>query len=329
MSKEREPAKPGFTKFDNYFLDHVMPRVTSAEWKIISAVIRETAGWHRTDAEITIGRFMALTGLARQAVVTAIKKACRRTVIKRSTQQLRKQRTFRFSATVHANLQSVPKPDPRRRQQALPFTSEYENQTPLNSLKIKLPSAGSQFENQTPIAPVLNSLKKDQDLKKHTHQVEPGQRVWISKFSRQFRAQYAREENLGRGWLYNSGDGRYDVEIAEVLEERQAVKQRADAAKSQVAQPSASQHSENPPNWRGTPLEPWLETVKGKVTATHFHWFEQLSFEGEADDGAYLISASNPAVRDYLEKYQSSHLQLHSDGRPLRWIKRKSKATAA
>lgn len=123
-------SEPGFTKFDNFFLDRVMPKAGLAEWKVICAVIRETVGWHRTDAEMSIDQIMARTGLASQAVVTGIKNACKRQVIKRRAQQAGKQRSFRYSADPRANLKDVPKPDPRRHQESLPFMSDGENQNP-------------------------------------------------------------------------------------------------------------------------------------------------------------------------------------------------------
>jgi hypothetical protein len=71
----------GFTKFDNYFLDHVLPRVSGVEWKIISIIIRGTVGWqkpngeHRKEVELTIDRLKTLTGVASQALCNAIKRA--------------------------------------------------------------------------------------------------------------------------------------------------------------------------------------------------------------------------------------------------------------
>jgi phage replication O-like protein O len=196
--------EPGFTKFNNYFLDHVMPRVTSVEWKLISAIIRETVGWHRTDAEISIDRLMALTGVARQAVVAGIKRACARTVVKRRTHQTGKQRSFRYSAVPHANLQAVPKQDPRRHQQAFSFTTEFENQTSITEYENQTHNAVSEFENQTSMGPGLRSRKKDQDLKTHTgesdRRASDGVCVDLKLTEERYRA-YAVAHSLGGGWV--------------------------------------------------------------------------------------------------------------------------------
>src|SRR5215475_12530934 len=120
----------GFTPFDNYFLDYIMPRISCAEWKVVCLVIRETIGKACEDAEIKLDHFMNLTSFERQAVVIAIRNACHRTVIERRTVQNGRQRTFRYKAIPRANLKELPKPDLRRHQSKLPFdATEFDFQT--------------------------------------------------------------------------------------------------------------------------------------------------------------------------------------------------------
>jgi hypothetical protein len=117
---------------ENYFFDHVMPRVSCAEWKIVCAVIRETVGWNRQDAELSVDRFMGLTGFAREAAQAAILNICHRTVVERRTIQNGRQRTFRYRAVPRANLKPLPKLGQKRRQSTLPFdVTEFENRIPL------------------------------------------------------------------------------------------------------------------------------------------------------------------------------------------------------
>lgn len=220
-------TKPGFTKVDDYFMDKVMPRVSGAEWKIICSVLRETVGEFREEETITVDRFMTMTGLERQAVIEAVRQVCLSTVIERRTQQIGRQRTFRFRAIPHANLKVVSKRERRRHQAGLPFDiptstefenqtpmsgndteenaahfeTEFENQTPSRSLKIKLPTAVTEFENQTPNAPVLMSDLDQEDLdlthRSRARKLEPveniaaRQRVRGSKFTKKQIREYA------------------------------------------------------------------------------------------------------------------------------------------
>ena len=166
--------KSGYTKVENYFFDYVMPRVSCAEWKTICAVLRETVGWNRQDAEITLDRFMQLTGFAREAMCAAVRRAVGRSVVQRRTVQNGRQRTFKYRAIEKANLKVLPKREPRRRQEALPFdvltSTEFENRTASRSSEIELPTPLTEFDNRTPNVPVLIiDLKKEDLRERHTH----------------------------------------------------------------------------------------------------------------------------------------------------------------
>jgi len=153
-----------------------MCRVGGAEWKILSWMIRQTYGYTHPGlrhlvhkhAKISIEDFTASTRLATQVVTEAIKKRCVRNAVKRRTQQDRRQRSFVYEMDPRANLKELPKPDPRRGQQALPSAPDFENQNLTEISKIKIPIGISSFENQNPATLVLRSRNKDQDLKKHT-----------------------------------------------------------------------------------------------------------------------------------------------------------------
>lgn len=110
---------------DNYFLDHVMPRVSGAEWKIVCAVLRQTIGCQEEEARIEVSEFQAMTGYERQAVIAAIRNSCLRRVVARRLQQTGSQRNFRFRAVPRANLRTLPAAD---RQDALPFEDEIDDE---------------------------------------------------------------------------------------------------------------------------------------------------------------------------------------------------------
>lgn len=187
--------EPGFTKFDNYFLDHVLPRVSGVEWKIISVIIRGTVGWqqqggkHRQEVELTNERLQKLTGVGSQALCAGIKKAMDRGVVKRRPRQQGRQRTFCFSAVPRANLKSLDHGDSST-QEHLPFISDRENHNPNSDDQIvvsTIPTTVLDHENHNPNSALLISVKKDIDPKTHTHR----ERVCASRFSKQQIRAYA------------------------------------------------------------------------------------------------------------------------------------------
>lgn len=175
--------RDGFTRVDNYFFDRVMPKVSGAEWKIVSTVLRATSGCFQEDAEISIAEFMVMAKLQRQAVIKALEDIRLRGAVERRAQHKGRQHTFRFRAVRRANLKEIPEPTTRRKQTALPFDvlqiTEFENQTqttPSDTVEI----AGqmetefenqtlTQCENQTSIGPVLIV---DLDLKKERSKIK-------------------------------------------------------------------------------------------------------------------------------------------------------------
>ena len=54
----------GYTKVDNWLFDAVMPTVSPGAFKVISAVIRCTAGWNKESDTISLSQFQKMTGIA-------------------------------------------------------------------------------------------------------------------------------------------------------------------------------------------------------------------------------------------------------------------------
>jgi hypothetical protein len=74
-------ARPGFTMFNNYILDHIMPDLSANSWKVLCVAIRQTIGWQDEEAEsgrremevISYSRFRQMTGIGSdQTVARAI-----------------------------------------------------------------------------------------------------------------------------------------------------------------------------------------------------------------------------------------------------------------
>jgi len=75
-------ARPGFTMFNNYILDHIMPDLSASGWKVLCVAIRQTIGWQDEEAEsgrretevISYSQFRQMTGIrSDQTIARAIK----------------------------------------------------------------------------------------------------------------------------------------------------------------------------------------------------------------------------------------------------------------
>ena len=83
MSEEGYPVN-GYTRADNWLWDYVMPRARPNTFKIVAAVMRETAGWHRPEARLTLTEFGTMTGIgSRTTLVAAIEEALAKGFIER------------------------------------------------------------------------------------------------------------------------------------------------------------------------------------------------------------------------------------------------------
>lgn len=157
-----------------------MPRVKGAEWKVICAVLRQTEGFQREDAEISVEDFISMTGCERQTVIVAVRRMLLRKAIERRAQQFGRQRTFRFRALPKANLQELPPPQPEQLQSSLPFNvlhraTESKNHTPMTPIDTRFPQGQKrtwESKNHTPSGPSPNNRFKDLDLKNEFDKTE-------------------------------------------------------------------------------------------------------------------------------------------------------------
>ena len=77
-------ARPGFTMFNNYILDHIMPDLSANGWKVLCVAIRQTIGWQDEEAEsgrremevISYSRFRQMTGIGSDQTVARAIKEC-------------------------------------------------------------------------------------------------------------------------------------------------------------------------------------------------------------------------------------------------------------
>ena len=77
-------ARPGFTMFNNYILDHIMPDLSANGWKVLCVAIRQTIGWQDEETEsgrremevISYSQFRQMTGIGSDQTVARAIKEC-------------------------------------------------------------------------------------------------------------------------------------------------------------------------------------------------------------------------------------------------------------
>jgi len=65
---------PNYTQVPNFIIDEWMKKLSSAEFKVISLILRYTAGYHRRSASISFNHFEHQTGVSRKWVRKCCKK---------------------------------------------------------------------------------------------------------------------------------------------------------------------------------------------------------------------------------------------------------------
>lgn len=61
----------GYTVFNNYVLDHIMPRLKPTTWKTLCFILRNTVGWDRESDELSYSQIMKGTGIHSSATVSS------------------------------------------------------------------------------------------------------------------------------------------------------------------------------------------------------------------------------------------------------------------
>lgn len=314
QSDRRSAARdePGYTKFDNYFLDKVMHKAGGVEWKVICTVIRDTRGWQSDEAEITIERFIEMTGAKRSRLFEAITAACQRGVIRRP-----EQRSFRFQPIRRGNLHEVPKRDRRRRnQERLPF-AESENRT-LENPKI----GPTQSENRTLVGPLLISVKeRSKEIETHTREapvenpaVENSEgaapRVCVNQIDRSRYKSYARAQARiedPNAWATTAERTRqWDSDVLEWEAEQRLneATRCAEGARREEA-PQERRHlapGQQPDVWPNV-----VEELRCKMNPEKIdHWFSAV--KSECVDRVIYLRAPNHIVKDWIVSNCDAHI---------------------
>ena len=65
-------SAPNYTQIPNAIIDEFMASATPAQFKCVMLILRQTLGWHRQSAEISINDFIKKTGLAKSGVLKSL-----------------------------------------------------------------------------------------------------------------------------------------------------------------------------------------------------------------------------------------------------------------
>jgi len=73
--------RPRFTQIPNDVLDHLLPRLTESQLKVLLAIARATWGWHEPCSALSLSELAARTGLSRRSIMRAVAQLEELTVI--------------------------------------------------------------------------------------------------------------------------------------------------------------------------------------------------------------------------------------------------------
>jgi phage replication O-like protein O len=141
----------GYTQADNWLFDYVMPSAKPNTFKVVSAVCRMTAGWHRKTAELTFDDLAELTGISNRGTLsTAVTEALDRGYIKRKVVG----RSFSYS------LKIVPVDSPKI---VLPDSLQSENRTGNQSKNRTEEQSENRTGDSPKIVPSSYYIKKEKE----------------------------------------------------------------------------------------------------------------------------------------------------------------------
>lgn len=73
MPKDNPQLSDGYTPLANTLFESILRAdLKLRQLKVVLAIIRETYGWHRKEAEISLSRFMQLTGIDRRNISRSV-----------------------------------------------------------------------------------------------------------------------------------------------------------------------------------------------------------------------------------------------------------------
>ena len=86
MSKENPQLEDGHFKISNSLWEYIMASdISKEEFKVVCGIIRQTYGWHRTEASISYSMFEVMTALDRRHIARAINSLLEKELISRNT----------------------------------------------------------------------------------------------------------------------------------------------------------------------------------------------------------------------------------------------------
>jgi len=68
-------SQSGYTMFDNYILDVIMPELKPTHWKVLCFILRKTVGWQKVEDGLSYSQIMEGTGIGNRTTVSGAIKA--------------------------------------------------------------------------------------------------------------------------------------------------------------------------------------------------------------------------------------------------------------
>lgn len=207
----------GYRWYDQLGLPYTeTPHIVFRDWfinlplveiRIVSVVLELTVGWHRERTKpLPLSVLCCITKHSKPIVHEAVSRLRDYGIL--DARRLSRRQPYCYSLIFKRHLNELREAPAPAKQPALPLNvrdlSVQENLTTQPpEVKKTLPLSGK--ENLTTQPPVLICIKET-----NTHKET---RVCGSKYSREFREQYAAQHNLGVGWLRKSEKGERDADI--------------------------------------------------------------------------------------------------------------------
>lgn len=208
--------EPGFTPFDNYVIDYIMPELSGSAWKVLSYFLRRTIGWQKSGDRISYSQIAKGTGIKSDTTITkALEVLIERRYMVRVPPDAAWETAFYFLNTdfeVDPDAQvKVPGGEQLAAKKSGGLASENEA-APLQKME-REPSL---------FAPENGDTKErvEKETKTHTRLRAVGAPtggVCGSAFSSKFRDAYADRFSLEEGWRVRSGTGEYDDRIVSAI----------------------------------------------------------------------------------------------------------------
>jgi hypothetical protein len=280
------PDVPGFTRTFHQVTDYLDRNLTSAEQSVYRQLYRLTWGFDRSTTTIGFPKLAERAGLSESTARTAAKGLEAKGLIKKLRMV--------FGLNQEQGIEWEVYPPPALVKHL--STQDAKGKRPVKSTGL--------VNSTSPVdsVPMIESVCSTKEITQ-THTAEGSVGVAQSRFSFSERKRYARAHGLGRAWIQASSDGRADENIEdyyrELAEMEKEYQDRA-ARFSNDKGPTTTEPAPAHPRFSGTPVEDFIDKIKGRVNVTSFQtWFAPVEEVLESGQ-AICLKVPNPVFAEWI-----------------------------